>query len=257
MAEELEQHMKDFNLSESENLIIDIESEDVHKSEEECKRSLFGKIIGDRKAHWVGLKRAVVQIVEATTGTGEWREGLSGNHTCFEDMRLKFIIWRLPKQVNINLKEPLVRCTSIRLEEHIVVVNFKYEKLVNLCYYCGKIRHLERGCVNEGKFGEWLKAVDGLQWTENSSNNNHSGSLGSQPIPVTPHLNASVEKNNGGEEVVNKLCLTNIAASGRLEEPECEMVPMVLKAMEIEQKCQKGETYSGPTLEKPSSEAQH
>lgn len=45
---------------------------------------------------------------------------------------------------------------------------FKYEKLYDLCFRCGKFDHLERGCLAEGindkvpyRLGPWMRASSG------------------------------------------------------------------------------------------------
>ncbi|CAA0807045.1 Unknown protein, partial [Striga hermonthica] len=58
----LSQRLHSFSLSDREAPIIDIAQDDIKPSAEICERSLFGKVIGDRKASWVGIKRAMSNI---------------------------------------------------------------------------------------------------------------------------------------------------------------------------------------------------
>ncbi|CAA0832457.1 Unknown protein, partial [Striga hermonthica] len=51
-----------FSLSANEDKIYDIAQDDIKASHDECQRSLFGKVIGDRPASWIGIKRAMSQI---------------------------------------------------------------------------------------------------------------------------------------------------------------------------------------------------
>ncbi|CAA0827193.1 Unknown protein [Striga hermonthica] len=71
--------------------------------------------------------------------------------------------------VELNLKDPILRGTHIRLGGEARWVHFKYENLLNFCYYCGRIGHADRNCalkkedvkknsLNTGQFGEWLRA---------------------------------------------------------------------------------------------------
>ncbi|CAA0829972.1 Unknown protein, partial [Striga hermonthica] len=71
----------------------------------------------------------------------------------------------------LSLREPIPRCTVVKLGDQRITVVFRYERLVNLCHYCGMIGHLDRGCkrraediekgpLKEGQFGEWLKAKE-------------------------------------------------------------------------------------------------
>ncbi|KAK6119862.1 hypothetical protein DH2020_046409 [Rehmannia glutinosa] len=73
--------------------------------------------------------------------------------------------------VEVNLDKPLMRGTNIKLNEDAYWVEFKYENLQSFCFYCGHIGHTKRNCqmrkldiennnLNEGQFGEWLRASD-------------------------------------------------------------------------------------------------
>ncbi|CAA0815367.1 Unknown protein, partial [Striga hermonthica] len=48
--------------------------------------------------------------------------------------------------VTLNVEESIPRMAKVRLGNQLVIVGFKYEKLINLCHYCGKIGHLDRAC---------------------------------------------------------------------------------------------------------------
>ncbi|KAK6116451.1 hypothetical protein DH2020_049913 [Rehmannia glutinosa] len=71
--------------------------------------------------------------------------------------------------VEVDLNKPLFRGTNMKLGLEVVWVDFRYENLQGFCCYCGRVRHLERGCMDktedlkydrlrEGQYGEWLKA---------------------------------------------------------------------------------------------------
>ncbi|CAA0832784.1 Unknown protein [Striga hermonthica] len=113
----------------------------------------------------------------------EWQPNIRCNHPCFDILHLWVNIFNVPfhwqspgvglkignlfkgaKNVTItragdsgeervirilaaiNVKEPLLRCANVRLGDEIIKVSFKYEKLVNLCYYCGTLGHLDKDC---------------------------------------------------------------------------------------------------------------
>lgn len=73
-------------------------------------------------------------------------------------------------RVEVNITEPLLRGTYIRLRDGVRQwIHFTYEKLPVYCYVCGIIGHLEKKCLlrfsdgfeDPGKYfpyGEWLKA---------------------------------------------------------------------------------------------------
>lgn len=67
----------------------------------------------------------------------------------------------------INLDAPLLRGTKIRFQDQVVWVI--YEKMAMFCFYCRKVGHSEMvcpkrkrdlatGCIQEGQYGDWLKA---------------------------------------------------------------------------------------------------
>ncbi|KAL0368285.1 UNVERIFIED_CONTAM: hypothetical protein Scaly_1047400 [Sesamum calycinum] len=73
-------------------------------------------------------------------------------------------------RVAINVTSPLIRALRIRTtmgEE--LVVSFTYERLQNLCYLCGHLRHISKFCEmrfedgfqdpgEETPYGPWLQA---------------------------------------------------------------------------------------------------
>ncbi|CAA0807014.1 Unknown protein, partial [Striga hermonthica] len=58
----LSQRLHGFSLSDKEHNLIDIANDDIKIIVVECQRSMFGKIIGERKTSWMGLKRAMSNI---------------------------------------------------------------------------------------------------------------------------------------------------------------------------------------------------
>lgn len=52
--------------------------------------------------------------------------------------------------VLLNITKPLERGCALHLDNQMVWVNFKYEKLSNFCYRCGCILHGRRGCPSSG-----------------------------------------------------------------------------------------------------------
>ncbi|CAA0823390.1 Unknown protein, partial [Striga hermonthica] len=259
MEDELGHKLGKFTLSEIEDSYIDLDNTDVTLSEDECQRSLFGKIVGERKANWVGVKRTMsflwklgnslevrelgnnyfqflfpnrIERAKILEGRNwifenqhlilkEWKEGISANHPCFDELTLWVQAYGIPinwictdvgikidrvfngiknvnmakaggqggrvmrMQVDIDIKEPLPRWTKIRLGSKLATIQFLYEKLVSLCYYCGRVGHSDKNysqrqedfrnnSVHEGQYGEWMKAVDGVIVSQTPSQSNHS-----------------------------------------------------------------------------------
>ncbi|CAA0821428.1 Unknown protein, partial [Striga hermonthica] len=267
--EDLTQRLEVFSLSETENVIIDIAKIDIRYSAEECHKSLFGKIIGDRPVSWMGVKRTMSyiwklrqpmevkelapnffqfifqskedleRVARGTNWTidnqflllSEWKERLSANHPVFQELPIWVQVYNVPLNwlstevgykigrvfhrlknvvvagagnhggkilrllVTINLAESLPRCATIRLGEEIVKVSFKYEKLVNMCNYCGLIGHLDRSCqrkINDiansslrmGQYGDWMKTPEFNQWASTSTSSSQFQSSDSPATPV-------------------------------------------------------------------------
>ncbi|CAA0838704.1 Unknown protein [Striga hermonthica] len=233
------------SMSEKETGGVELRTNDVKAGDEECERSLFGKIVGDRPANIMGVKRMMSNIwklqqamevkeissnyfqflftsmddkAKVVAGNNwlfenqyliltEWFEGLHNTHPCFDEINIWVQVQNVPLNwmctevgmrigqifnkvknmvickvggevgsfikilVGLNLKEPIPRCTVVKLGDTRTMVIFRYERLVNLCYYYGMIGHLDRGCNRraediekgkpiEGQFGEWLKAKE-------------------------------------------------------------------------------------------------
>ncbi|CAA0807084.1 Unknown protein [Striga hermonthica] len=166
LGDEVTKKLQKFSLTVKESGGVEIQRRDIASSEEECMNSLFGKVIGDRKASLLGVKRAMSAI------------------------------WRLHQR----LEEPLPRCTVVKLEDQQTMVQFKYERLVNLCYYCGCIGHLDKNCetrlmdienrcLQEGQFGDWLKAANFIY------GNRHSVNSGSEPKESSHAPNPKMDTN--------------------------------------------------------------
>ncbi|CAA0831961.1 Unknown protein [Striga hermonthica] len=164
----------------------------------------------------------------------EWFPGLVSNHGAFDEVKIWVQVLNVPlnwmctdvgvkigrifkgvKNVNvcklggalgsfikilavINTKEPIPRCTTIKLGDQRVRVAFRYERLINLCYYCGYLGHLERNCkkkmvdidkdqVTDGQFGEWLKT------SETFPGGRHSYASNSGDHQSPPFHNSNVE----------------------------------------------------------------
>ncbi|CAA0814576.1 Unknown protein, partial [Striga hermonthica] len=72
----------------------------------------------------------------------------------------------------INLLEPILRGTMLKLGEEEHWVDFRYENLQTFCFYCGMIGHSDKQCeikkldvqrdvFRAGQFGEWLRGISG------------------------------------------------------------------------------------------------
>ncbi|XP_075640421.1 uncharacterized protein LOC142612190 [Castanea sativa] len=74
-------------------------------------------------------------------------------------------------RVSLDIIQPLCRGRRVRIGESVATwADFKYERLPIFCYWCGKLDHDERDCLQwirsketprmeEKKFGPWLRAI--------------------------------------------------------------------------------------------------
>lgn len=73
-------------------------------------------------------------------------------------------------RVPIDISKPLPRCRKLWADgKQVRWVGFKFERLPNFCYWCGRVTHGERECEvwlcgkgnlrkGDQQFGEWLRA---------------------------------------------------------------------------------------------------
>lgn len=72
----------------------------------------------------------------------------------------------LRARVIVNMLNPLIpRCSLSRGQNTNTLVEFRYERLQDFCYRCGKTRHVNTECSFEPSrggsagYGEWTKAA--------------------------------------------------------------------------------------------------
>ncbi|CAA0840375.1 Unknown protein [Striga hermonthica] len=256
IEEELGLRLKNIELSRSEGKVVELGDTDVQTGKEECDRSLLGKIVGDRKASLLGLKRTLTRIWQISEPMEylilhEMEDGLTTDDPVFKSLNLWVQACKIPMSwlttevgmkiggifqevknvvvvkgsgprgnylrllVSINLEEQLPRGTSVKLHDQVIGVTFLYEKLVNLCYYCGKIGHLDRSCskrmadmkkssLNEGQFGEWMKAMDyQYPYRPNSFHSQSNNSSEGIQRTTTPDPNSSGSRKESAHLVGN------------------------------------------------------
>ncbi|CAA0811789.1 Uncharacterized mitochondrial protein AtMg01250, partial [Striga hermonthica] len=195
----------------------------------------------------------------------EWKTGLSPSHPIFQELPIWVQVFNVPLNwissevglkigkifprvnnvvvvgagshggkilrllVSVNLNESLPRCANIRLGDQIVSVSFKYEKLINMCHYCGLVGHLDRSCseridaiknnsLKEGQFGEWMRAPDGPLWSGPA----FSGSKFTCPdSPNNPTSQSPLKTTTSQMEENNQLLVISMESSQQ-EQPEVQ-----------------------------------
>ena len=90
----------------------------------------------------------------------------------------------------MELSKPMMRGTTVKLDDSTRWIEFRYEKCPNFCYYCGIMGHNERNYrvkginINkEAQYVAWLRASNARSSTRrqnNSSNVESNGGEGSQ-----------------------------------------------------------------------------
>lgn len=128
------ERLKAFSLSKEETLGVDLREEDIQVGVEEGKRSLIGRVFGDKKANFLGLRTAFMklwqykglckvialghnafQFIFPRTSDREailegkpwffdnqllilhpWSENLSGEDACFQSSPMWIQVWQIP-----------------------------------------------------------------------------------------------------------------------------------------------------------------
>jgi len=104
------------------------------------------------------------------------------------------------------LTKPLNMGLTVNLNGKSVWVTFKYEKLPQFCYTCGRIFHAQQSCTDRGgvwlnndapakQWGIWLRADDlrykksGPMWADSGpTGSKNGGKASSKDIPNTTHV---------------------------------------------------------------------
>ncbi|KAK6151112.1 hypothetical protein DH2020_016044 [Rehmannia glutinosa] len=184
MVSNIVERLTRFALTTAEKEEIALGERDILRSKDGCYRSLFGRIFGRK------IAQKFLQVSDVLIPVGNNPR------------------WRFIKiLVEVDLEKPLLRGTHIKLGEEAIWVEFKYENLQGFCFYCGKVGHMERGCltkkedintnsINEGQFRVRLCAPEPIQNRGPSRNFNvmEKGPLSQFPNHTTP----GVENKNKG-----------------------------------------------------------
>ncbi|XVF26647.1 hypothetical protein REPUB_Repub14bG0036000 [Reevesia pubescens] len=95
------------------------------------------------------------------------------------------VIWNgfLRLKVSVKVDEPLKMSFNLkRNNKDTLGVSFKYEKLLDFCYHCGRVGHGARDCchrsdgIKKNVFGPWLRASQQLNKNRNRAESSRSSS---------------------------------------------------------------------------------
>ncbi|CAA0841608.1 Unknown protein [Striga hermonthica] len=125
--------------------------------------------------------------------------------------------------VDLQLNEPVLRGTHLKLGTDSTWVEFKYENIQNFCYYCGRIGHGDKNCsskrddanrsvLNIGQYGDWLRTFSGsLSDYKNDSPSplvsqpSVKDSKNSLPPVANPNLETNAEIDKSNEAIGNSM----------------------------------------------------
>lgn len=128
----------------------------------------------------------------------------------------------------IDLDKPLLRGRKIKYNGQEVWVEFKYKHMATFCFYCGKVRHIERDCsgrksaanagvILERQYGDWMQADPqrkGSQRTDPIGPGQVSEEVDRVPTGAS---NAPITRDPIEQPVENK---SSLGAQARLENQE-------------------------------------
>ncbi|CAA0808754.1 Unknown protein [Striga hermonthica] len=214
--------LKNFDLSTKEDVGVTLSNDDICLGIKECSRSLIGKIHGDKRINFNGLKETLshiwrtqqpftvrlvgYNIFQFAFQSEEDKQkvllgktwSFDGQYTILKEWTANHINWQNEAKVDlwvqihglplhwisvdtglkigkifddvkdvyvpdsgsitgrwiiilaqINLNEPLLRGTKIKLGDELICVDFRYKNLQSFCYYCGIVGHGERDCTQK------------------------------------------------------------------------------------------------------------
>lgn len=133
---------------------------------------VFKKVVGNEKIKelvlnevpfWVQIHGLEIQLL--TRCVGEVLGNKVGR-VMEVDCSANSIAWvRCPRvRVLINVSKSLLRGTKINFEGNTSVVIFRYEKLLDFCYICGTLDHVEKDCPST--FINSLESMRGMRQYE-------------------------------------------------------------------------------------------
>jgi hypothetical protein len=122
-------------------LVLKEVDENIHQTQMDFTHSLFWLQVHDMPL--ICMNREVGYQIGTTLGVVEEAEVISdkvGWGCCLQIM------------VNIGLTKPLDRGRALTLNGKSIWVSFKYEKLAQFCYTCGRIFHALNSCKGRTSF---------------------------------------------------------------------------------------------------------
>ncbi|GMN44333.1 hypothetical protein TIFTF001_013533 [Ficus carica] len=148
--EEMLGRLSSFSITEEEATVIGIPDDVVEKGRKEARLDCWGKsyllnlIIGVRVYNlpYDGMIREIGEKIG--NGIGKFLDVVTDKNGRFSGMYMRL-------RVQIDVSKPLRRGATVQLGSNGVMVwtSFKYERLPDFCFGCGRIGHGRLECVDD------------------------------------------------------------------------------------------------------------
>ncbi|KAJ1402032.1 Zinc finger, CCHC-type [Sesbania bispinosa] len=162
--------------------------------------------------------------------------------------------------VSLDLRKPLRRGMLVQLKENKnSKVFFKFEKLLNFCYICGRLGHVMKTCpdiegdIDEGEveslpYGEWMRASS-IRPTKMAKEGSTPSDIGSRKNLSTLQKISNSFRNVPEEVSDNQVAIHHEKTEKRAEH-ELDFIQKSLERVEINSKPAEEEVNSHSTAEK-------
>ncbi|KAJ8423269.1 hypothetical protein Cgig2_022153 [Carnegiea gigantea] len=125
-------------------------------------------------------------------------------------------------KVMVDLREPMVDEVHIRQDSgREVALQVKYERLPNICYYCGRLGHIEKDCAEKEHEDEEGAAFNYREWLcaspwkpPRKSINTHGQNTAKRSLVFRPNRDRKQPRESEIEEVVSGLLQVNFVEKG-------------------------------------------
>ncbi|KAJ1399204.1 Zinc finger, CCHC-type [Sesbania bispinosa] len=163
-------------------------------------------------------------------------------------------------RVRLDLRKPLKRGMLVQLKENQKAkVFFKFEKLLNFCYICGRLGHVMKTCpdiegdIDEGEveslpYGEWMRASS-IRPTKMAKEGSAPSAIGSRKNLSTLQKISNSVRDVPEEVSDNQVAIHHEKTEKKRAKHELEFIQKSLERVEINSKPAEEEVNSHSTAE--------